>query len=84
MASPEFDAAKAELEASDASPDNTQKLALYGLFKQVTAGDATGKRPGMTDFVGRAKYDAWASRKGMSTAEAEAAYIAEVNTILGR
>lgn len=84
MPSPEFEAAKAQLEASDASPDNLRKLALYGLFKQATVGDVTGKRPGFADFVGRAKYDAWAGRTGMSAQEAEAAYIAEVNDILGR
>lgn len=84
MASPAFEAAKAELEASDAQPDNMQKLALYGLFKQATVGDVSGKRPGLTDFVGRAKYDAWAGRTGMTTEQAEQAYIAEVATILGR
>ena len=38
-------------------------LKLYGLYKQASFGDATGKRPGMMDFRGRAKFDAWAARK---------------------
>lgn len=84
MASPEFEAAKAELEASNANPDNIAKLALYALYKQATAGDVSGDRPGMTDFVGKAKYDAWAKHKGMSGADAEQAYVAEVAKILGR
>lgn len=83
MGSSSFEAAKAQLEASDANPDNSAKLTLYGLYKQATVGDVTGNRPGLIDVVGRAKYDAWAERRGMSVAEAEAAYVAEVDRILG-
>lgn len=42
------------------------KLKIYALFKQATKGDVVGSRPGMIDFVGRAKYDAWAALKGTS------------------
>ena len=49
-----------------ASPTPQVLLNLYGLFKQATTGDVTGDRPGMLDMRGRAKYDAWASRKGLS------------------
>ena len=49
-----------------ASPTPQILLNLYGLFKQSTKGDVTGSRPGMLDMKGRAKYDAWESRKGMS------------------
>jgi carboxylesterase len=56
-------------------PPNDTLLALYGLYKQGTEGDVTGKRPGMLDPVGRAKYDAWTSRRGTSRAEAMQAYI---------
>lgn len=83
MVSSEFETAKAALEASDAKPGTEDKLALYSLFKQATLGDAQGKRPGMTDFVGRAKYDAWAKRSGMSPADAEAAYIAHIGRLIG-
>jgi acyl-CoA-binding protein len=53
-------------------------LQLYGLYKQATAGDVTGDRPGMTNLRGRAKYDAWARRKGMAKDAAMEAYIALV------
>ncbi len=43
-------------------PSNDQLLELYSLYKQGTAGDATGKRPGMFDLAGRAKFDAWTKR----------------------
>ena len=53
-------------------------LELYALFKQATAGDATGARPGMLDVRGRAKFDAWAKRKGMTKDAAMEAYVALV------
>ncbi|HSK04170.1 MAG TPA: acyl-CoA-binding protein [Kofleriaceae bacterium] len=57
---------------------NAVMLALYALYKQATAGDVTGARPGMLDLRGRAKYDAWAGRKGMSRDAAMEAYVALV------
>ena len=59
-------------------------LALYGLFKQATDGDVAGERPGMLDFKGRAKWDAWASRRGMASDAAKAAYLAFVNVQLAK
>jgi acyl-CoA-binding protein len=53
-------------------------LELYAWFKQATVGDAAGDRPGMLDVRGRAKYDAWARRKGVSHDAAMSAYIALV------
>jgi diazepam-binding inhibitor (GABA receptor modulating acyl-CoA-binding protein) len=58
---------------------NDVLLELYGLYKQATAGDASGNRPGMLDVRGRAKYDAWASRKGMTGDAAMTSYIAVVD-----
>jgi acyl-CoA-binding protein len=58
---------------------NDVLLALYGLYKQATAGDVSGSRPGMMDFKGRAKYDAWAGRKGLTKDAAMTAYIAVVD-----
>jgi acyl-CoA-binding protein len=56
-------------------PDNDALLKLYALYKQGSEGDAVGKRPGMIDFVGRAKYDAWAELAGMTQDEAKQAYV---------
>ncbi len=55
---------------------NDVMLELYALYKQATVGDATGDRPGMLDLRGRAKYDSWAKRRGMSRDAAMEAYIA--------
>lgn len=59
-------------------PSNDQKLEFYALYKQATVGDVIGKRPGMMDFVGRAKYDAWEEVKGMSSGEAMKKYISRL------
>lgn len=64
-------------------PDNETLLRLYALFKQGSTGDVAGKRPGFTDPVGRAKYDAWTNVKGMSTDDAKAAYADLVESLAG-
>ncbi|EON91813.1 acyl-coA-binding protein, ACBP [Marinobacter lipolyticus SM19] len=65
----------------DFTPSNEMKLEFYALYKQATEGDASGKRPGMMDFVGRAKYDAWAELKGTSSDEAMQKYIDKLNAL---
>lgn len=62
-------------------PSNDQLLDLYALYKQATTGDVEGSRPGMLDMKGRAKYDAWAKRKGMSADEAKKKYVALVDKL---
>ncbi|MDD4886079.1 MAG: acyl-CoA-binding protein [Thiomonas sp.] len=78
-----FDAAVAHSKTLTTRPDNQTLLQLYGLYKQGSAGDATGERPGMTDFVARAKWDAWAARKGLPRAEAMQTYIDRINGLPG-
>ena len=60
---------------------NDVLLKLYALYKQATAGDATGPRPGGFDFVGRTKYDAWAALAGTSGEQAMQDYIAVVEEL---
>lgn len=79
--SAEFDAALARVSELTEDPGNEAKLKMYALYKQATVGDVEGKRPGFTNPVGRAKYDAWANVKGMSSEDAEAAYIEFVNSL---
>ncbi len=64
-------------------PDNETLLKLYALFKQGSVGDVQGKRPGFTDPVGRAKYDAWGKVKGMSQDQAKADYADLVEGLAG-
>jgi len=65
-----------------ATPDILLKL--YGLFKQANVGDASGKRPGMIDFKGRAKFDAWATLKGTDKDSAMEKYVAYVDELLAK
>ena len=68
-------AAKAVKDLKD-DPGNDAKLKLYALYKQGTEGDASGRRPGFTDMIGRAKFDAWAKLKGLSKDDAMKEYVA--------
>lgn len=79
--SAEFDAALARVSDLVTDPGNDAKLKMYALYKQATKGDVEGKRPGFTNPVGRAKYDAWAAVKGMAQSDAESAYVEFVNTL---
>jgi acyl-CoA-binding protein len=63
-------------------PDQATLLKLYALFKQAGTGDATGERPGFTDPVGRAKFDAWEKMRGIAPEQAKADYIALVRSLL--
>lgn len=56
-------------------PDNATLLRLYALYKQATAGDVAGRRPGFTDLLGRAKYDAWAACQGLTPDSAMHQYL---------
>jgi acyl-CoA-binding protein len=66
------------------SQPNDVLLELYSLYKQATAGDAAGSRPGAFDFVGRAKYDAWSKRAGMARDDAMRAYVDLVSELGAR
>ena len=70
-----FEKAREESKNLPERPDNMTLLQLYALYKQGSVGDVEGKRPGFTDLVERAKYDAWAMAKGKSKEEAMQAYI---------
>ena len=76
-----FEAASARAKKLPSRPDNETMLQLYGLYKQASTGDVSGKRPGFTDFVGRAKYDAWKKLKGTSDDTAKQAYIEKVDDL---
>lgn len=76
-----FEQASEDVQDLPERPSNDDLLKLYALYKQATEGDVSGKRPGFTDFKGRAKYDAWADRKGMDREEATQQYIALVERL---
>ncbi len=76
----EFKAAKERVQKLS-KVGNEDMLRLYAFFKQASEGDVKGARPGMMDFKGRAKYDAWSTVKGTSSDDAKRAYIAAVEQL---
>jgi carboxylesterase len=78
-----FESAAVAVKALPRAPDNGALLDLYALYKQATAGDCDGQRPGAMDVVGRAKYDAWARRRGVAQDEAMRDYVSLVERLRG-
>ena len=76
-----FEEAADDVKKLSRKPSNDVLLKLYSLYKQGSDGDVSGKRPGMTDFKGRAKYDAWAKLKGTSNEKTMEDYIALVKSL---
>jgi diazepam-binding inhibitor (GABA receptor modulator, acyl-CoA-binding protein) len=76
-----FEAAAAAAKKTRKKPDNTTLLKLYANFKQATEGDVKGDRPGGFDFVGGAKYDAWAKLKGTGQDDAMTNYVKLVDKL---
>ena len=70
-----FDAASAAILKAKKDPGNDMKLKLYAHYKQATDGDVAGDKPGFTEFVNRAKYEAWAKLKGTPADKAMQDYI---------
>lgn len=77
----QFEDAQARVKKLPSAPSTDDMLELYALYKQATSGDVSGSRPGMLDLKGRAKYDAWAKKKGTSKDDAMTRYIAFVTKL---
>lgn len=77
-----FERAAEDVKRLSTRPDNDTLLKLYALFKQGSEGDVHGEQPGFFDFVGTAKYEAWAKLRGTSRDEAMQRYIALVEQLL--
>ncbi|XP_012261807.1 acyl-CoA-binding protein-like [Athalia rosae] len=73
-----FNAAAKEVTELATQPSDAELLEIYALYKQATVGDVDTARPGMLDFRGKAKWDAWNGKKGISQDDAKEKYIAKV------
>jgi diazepam-binding inhibitor (GABA receptor modulator, acyl-CoA-binding protein) len=72
----QFEKAAADSKTLAAKPSNETLLQLYSLYKQGSIGDVNTDPPSNPfDFVGKAKYEAWAGLKGKTTTEAMTEYI---------
>lgn len=79
----QFDQAVADSKNLPERPDNMTLLKMYALYKQASEGDVSGERPGFTDMIGRAKYDAWDALKGTAKDDAMQQYIDLVTELKG-
>ncbi|KAJ8291014.1 hypothetical protein GJAV_G00020420 [Gymnothorax javanicus] len=80
----EFEQIAVDVKNIKTRPENQELLDLYGLYKQATVGDINTDCPGLLDVKGKAKWDAWNSRKGMSEADAMTAYITLAKEIINK
>lgn len=76
-----FDQAMADSKNLSERPDNATLLKIYALYKQGSVGDNAEKKPGFSDMVARAKWDAWAKLKGTSQDAAMQQYIDLINEL---
>ncbi|MCV2423903.1 acyl-CoA-binding protein, partial [Paucibacter sp. DJ4R-1] len=63
-------------------PTQEDQLLFYSNYKQATIGDVNTTRPGMMDFTGKAKWDAWNSVKGKSKEAAQKDYVDKLIEVL--
>ena len=76
-----FEAAVANSRKLSERPTNAVLLKIYGLYKQATDGDNSSTKPGFSDLVGRAKWDAWTACKGQDADTAKQAYIDLIDSL---
>lgn len=79
----DFEQAVVDSKSLPERPDNMTLLKMYALYKQGSLGDAVGERPGMTDFINRAKWDAWNGLKGKPQDAAMQEYLDLFNDLKG-
>jgi acyl-CoA-binding protein len=78
-----FEQAAKDIQSLAERPDNDTLLRLYALYKQGSEGDVSGDKPGFFDFVGTAKYEAWAKLKGTAQDDAKKKYVDLVKKLAG-
>ena len=78
----QFEAAVAHSKSLTERPDNSTLLKIYGLYKQATAGDNAEKKPGFSDMVGRAKWEAWDGFRGTASEAAMQQYVELIDSLV--
>jgi len=79
-----FNKAAEDLKNMTVRPTDEELKEIYALYKQGTVGDVNTDRPGMMDFKGKAKWDAWKSKSGMTQEAAKEAYVAKVTEVIAK
>ncbi|XP_026571938.1 acyl-CoA-binding domain-containing protein 7 [Pseudonaja textilis] len=78
----DFEAAAEKVKKLKSKPTDDELKELYGLYKQATVGDINIECPGMLDLKGRAKWEAWNLKKGISKDDAMKTYISKANEMI--
>uniref|UniRef100_A0A8B9TJV9 Acyl-CoA binding domain containing 7 n=1 Tax=Anas platyrhynchos TaxID=8839 RepID=A0A8B9TJV9_ANAPL len=78
----DFDEAAEEVKKLKTRPTDEELKELYGFYKQATVGDINIECPGMLDLKGKAKWEAWNLKKGISKEDAMNAYISKAKTMV--
>ncbi len=77
----QFEEASKRVHTLSQRPSNDILLDLYSYHKQASVGDVHGEKPGMFDFINAAKYNAWATKKGLTREQAMQHYVDLVNSL---
>lgn len=80
----DFEKAAEDVKSLKESPADGDLLELYALYKQATVGDINTERPGMLDFKGKAKWDAWNHKKGTDPEKAKQDYVNKAKELIGK
>ncbi|KAM9307777.1 acyl-CoA-binding domain-containing protein 7 [Gastrophryne carolinensis] len=80
----DFDKAAEDVKKLKTKPTDDELKELYGLYKQSIVGDINIECPGMLDVKGKAKWEAWNLKKGMSKDDAMSAYVSKANELIGK
>ncbi|XP_065485173.1 acyl-CoA-binding domain-containing protein 7 [Caloenas nicobarica] len=78
----DFDHAAEDVKKLKTTPTDEELKELYGLYKQATIGDINIECPGMLDLKGKAKWEAWNLKKGLSKEDAMKAYISKAKALV--
>ncbi|XP_045146098.1 acyl-CoA-binding protein-like [Echinops telfairi] len=81
MSQAKFDKTAEEVKHLKTKPADAEMLFIYSCFKQATVGDINTEQPGVLDFKGKVKWDAWNELKGTSKEDAMKAYIDKVEEL---
>ncbi|XP_046647376.1 acyl-CoA-binding protein homolog [Daphnia pulicaria] len=77
-----FNKAAEAIRTMTIAPSDDEMKEIYALYKQSTVGDVNTARPGMMDLKGKAKWDSWEAKKGMSLDAAKEAYVSKTEELV--
>ncbi|XP_073912708.1 acyl-CoA-binding domain-containing protein 7 isoform X1 [Castor canadensis] len=78
----DFDRATEDVRKLKTRPEDEELKELYGLYKQAIIGDINIACPVMLDLKGKAKWEAWSLKKGLSKEDAMSAYISKAKELI--